>query len=89
MNYAPLRGEYKEVICFKNISIIHIDWGNIEVFEGQSYRECLSGFGHLRENICKDDCVLIEIDGYLCPFDKKHFGTLREWREKKLKDLGI
>jgi len=62
MNYAPMRGEYKEVICFKNISIIHIDWGNIEVFEGESYRECLSGFGHLRENICKDDCVLRLMD---------------------------
>jgi hypothetical protein len=25
----------------------------------------------------------------LWPFDKKHFGTLRELREKKLKELGI
>ncbi len=91
--YSPLRGEYKEVICLKNISITHIDcsnWvGNIEVFEGKSYRECLSGFGYLKENICKDDCILIEINGYLWPFNKKHFGTLRQLREKKLNELGI
>ena len=55
MNTAPLRGEYKEVICLKDISINHIDWGSIEVFEGKSYRECLNGFGYLKENICKDD----------------------------------
>ena len=89
MNTAPLRGEYKEVICFKNISITHIDWGIIEVFEGKSYRECLNGFGYLKENICNGDCTLIEIDGNLWPFDKKHFGTLRELREKKLNELGI
>jgi hypothetical protein len=88
MNIAPLTGEYKEVICLKTMSVIHIDCGNIEVFEGQTYRECLSGFGYLKEN-SKDDFALIEIDGYLWPFDKKHFGTLRELREKKLKELGI
>lgn len=89
MNIAPKRAEYKEVICLKTQSITHIDWGNIEVFEGESYRECLSGFGYLKENICKDDCSLIEIGGSLWPFDKKHFGTLRELRENKLKELGI
>jgi len=89
MNIAPLTGEYKEVICLKTISVIHIDCGIIEVFEGQSYRECLSGFGYLKENICYGDCALIEINGHLWPFDKKHFGTLRELREKKLKELGI
>lgn len=88
MNIAPLKGEYKEVICLKTISINHIYWGKIEVFEGKSYRECLSGFGFLKKN-SKDDCALIEIDGNLWPFDKKHFGTLRELREKKLKELGI
>ena len=88
MNYAPLRGEYKEVICLKNISITH-NYGSIEVFEGKSYRECLSGFGYLKENICKDDCILIEINGYLWPFNKKNFGTLRQLREKKLSKLGI
>ncbi len=88
MNIAPLTGEYKEVICLKTISINHIYWGKIEVFEGQSYRECLSGFGFLKKN-SKDDCALIEIDGNLWPFDKKHFGTLRDLREKKLKELAI
>ncbi len=88
MNIAPLKGEYKEVICLKTISINHIYWGTIEVFERQSYRECLSGFGFLKKN-SKDDCALIEIDGNLWPFDKKHFGTLRDLREKKLKELDI
>ena len=89
MNYAPMRGEYKEVICLKNISSTYVDWGSIEVYEGKFYRECLSGFGYLKENICDGDCALIEIDGNLWPFDKKHFGTLRELRERKLKELGI
>jgi hypothetical protein len=89
MNTAPLRGEYKEVICLKNISSTYVDYGSIEVFEGKFYRECLSGFGYLKENICDGDCTLIEIDGNLWPFDKKHFGTLRELREKKLNELGI
>jgi hypothetical protein len=65
MNIAPRRGEYREVICLKTLSIIHIDWGNIEVFEGQTYRECLSGYGYLKENICGDNGILIEINGYL------------------------
>ena len=89
MNVAPLRGEYQEVICLKTRSIIHIDWGNIEVFEGQTYRECLSGFGFLKENICKDDCVLIEINGFLWPFDKKYFVTKSELRDIKLTNIGI
>ena len=89
MNIAPLRGEYREVICLKTRSIIHIDWGNIEVFEGQTYRECLSGYGYLKENICKDDCVLIEINGCLWPFDKKYFVTKSELRDKRLKELGL
>jgi len=88
MNVAPLRGEYREVICLKTRSIIHIDWGNIEVFEGQTYRECLSGL-YLKENICKDDCVLIEINGCLWPFDKKYFVTKSELRDIKLKNIGI
>jgi hypothetical protein len=89
MNIAPLKGEYREVICLKTRSITHVDWGNIEVFEGRTYRECLSGFGFLKENICEDDSVLIEVGGHLWPFDKKHFGTLRELRERKLNDLGL
>ena len=89
MNVAPLRGEYQEVICLKTRSIIHLDWGNIEVFEGQTYRECLSGYGFLKENICKDDCVLIEVGGMLWPFDKSNFATKSEIRDIKLTELGI
>ena len=89
MNVAPLRGEYQEVICLKTRSIIHIDWGNIEVFESQTYRECLSGYGFLKENICKDDCVLIEVGGMLWPFDKSNFATKSEIRDIKLTELGI
>ena len=89
MNIAPREGEYREVVCLRSRSITHVDWGNIEVFEGQTYRECLSGFGFLKENICGDDCVLIEVCGHLWPFNKKDFGTLRELRERKLNDLGL
>ena len=96
MTTAPSRGEYKEVICLKTTSIDYVDRGTVKVHEGKYYKECLSGFGYLKENICKADpdlteinCVLIEIDGQLWPFDKKHFGTLRELREKKLKELGL
>ena len=89
MNIAPLRGVYQEVICLKTRSIIHIDWGNIEVFEGQTYRECLSGYGFLKENICKDDCVLIEVGGMLWPFDKSNFATKSDIRDIKLTELGI
>jgi hypothetical protein len=89
MNIAPREGEYREVVCLRSRSITHVDWGNIEVFEGQTYRECLSGFGFLKENICGDNCVLIEVGGHLWPFNKKDFGTLRELRERKLNDLGL
>ena len=87
MNIAPLRGVYQELICLKTRSIIHIDWGNIEVFEGKVYRECLSGFGFLKENICKDDCILIELGGMLWPFDKSNFSTLIELRDEKINQL--
>ena len=89
MNIAPREGEYREVVCLRSRSITHVDWGNIEVFEGQTYRECLSGFGFLKENICKDDCVLIEINGCLWPFDKKYFVTKSELRDIKLTNIGI
>ena len=89
MNIAPRNGEYEDVICLKTRSIIHLDWGNIEVFEGQTYRECLSGYGFLKENICKDDCVLIEVGGMLWPFDKSNFATKSELRDIKLTNIGI
>ena len=87
MNIAPLKGVYQEVICLKTRSIIHIDWGNIEVFEGKVYRECLSGFGFLKENICKDDYVLIQIGHCLWPFPKSNFSTLIELRDEKINQL--
>ena len=67
MYIAPIRGEWAELICLKTRSIIHIDWGNVEVIEGKVYRECLSGFGYLKENI-SDDYTLIEVNGMLWPF---------------------
>jgi len=87
MNIAPRRGEYREVICLKTLSIIHIDWGNIEVFEGQTYRECLSGYGYLKENICGDNGILIEINGYLWPFDEIYFITKSELRNTKIDEI--
>ena len=91
MFIAPIRGVYQELICLKTQSIIHIDWGNIEVFEGKPYRECIGGAGFLKENlkVKVKDCVLIEINGCLWPFDKKYFGTKSELRDKKLKELGL
>jgi hypothetical protein len=87
MNIAPHRGEYREVICLKTKSIISVDYGNIEIFEGKTYRECLSGFGFLKENIYSRDCVLIEIGGHLWPFDKKYFATKSELRDIKLNKI--
>lgn len=87
MYIAPTRGEWGELICLETRSIIHIDWGNVEVIEGKVYRECLSGFGFLKENICKDDCVLIELGGYLWPFPKSYFSTLIELRDNKINQL--
>lgn len=89
MNIAPLRGEYQEVICLKTRSIIHLDWGNIEVIEGKVYRNYLTGFGYLKENICGDNDILIEVGGMLWPFDKKYFATKIEFRDRQLKELGL
>ena len=89
MNIAPRNGEYEDVICLKTRSIFSMDWGNVEVIEGQIYRNCLTGFGYLKENICKDDCVLIEVGGMLWPFDKSNFATKSELRDIKITELGI
>jgi hypothetical protein len=93
-NYAPINGKYEDVICLKNMSIIDIDWGNynsfnIEVIEGKIYRNCLSGFGFLKKNICNDNQILIEIGGMLWPFLKGNFTTKDKLRDLKLKNIGI
>lgn len=87
MNISPRNGEYEDVICLKTRSIISIDFGNIEVIEGQTYRNCLSGYGYLKENISDNNHILIEIGGMLWPFYKKDFATLSELREIKINSL--
>jgi hypothetical protein len=86
MNAVSRRGECRELICIKTKSIIHIDWGNVEVIEGKVYREFISGFGYLKENI-SDDYTLIEVNGMLWPFPKINFSTLVELRDEKINQL--
>lgn len=84
--FAPVGDElYEKVVCLKDISIVHVDIGNIEVKEGESYYSYIGE--HLDE--WSTDGFLIKVGAFLWPFDKKHFGTLRQLREKKLKDLGL
>lgn len=77
MNIAPRNGEYEEVICIKSKEIIHIDWGNVEVIKGNTYR-------NYKENTCDDDNIIIEVGGMLWPFPKKNFSTIIEERDKKI-----
>lgn len=84
MNMAPRNGEYEEVICIKSKEIIHIDWGNVEVIKGNTYKNYISGFGYLKENICSEDHLLVEVGGMLWPFPKKNFSTIIEERDKKI-----
>ena len=81
-----LKGLYEEVFCLKSISIKQVDLGNIEVKEGESYQ---SYIGEHLEEWSPDTKFLIKIGSFLWPFEKKHFGTLRELRERKLNDLGL
>lgn len=85
--FAPImvEGLYEEVFCLKSISITHVDLGNVEVKEGESYQSYIGE--HLKE--WSTDGFLIKVGAFLWPFDKKNFGTLRELRERKLKDLGL
>jgi hypothetical protein len=76
---------YEEVVCLKDMSIIHIDMGNVEVKEGESYYSFIGE----QLNEWSETGFLIKVGAFLWPFDKKYFGTLRELREKKLKDLGL
>ena len=80
-------GLYEEVFCLKNMSVIHIDLGNIEVKEGEKYQSYI-GEEYLDE-WSPQNRFLVKVGAFLWPFDKKHFGTLRQLRERKLNDLGI
>jgi hypothetical protein len=79
-------GLYEEVYCLKDMSMIHVDLGNIEVKEGESYHSYI-GEEYLDE--WSPHRFLVKVGEFLWPFNKKHFGTLRELRERKLNDLGI
>ena len=80
-------GLYEEVYCLKDMSMIHVDFGNIEVKEGESYHSYI-GEEYLDE-YSPQNRFLVKVGAFLWPFNKKHFGTLRELRERKLNDLGI
>ena len=79
-------GLYEEVYCLKDMSIIHIDYGNVEVKEGEKYQ---SYIGEHLEEWSPQNKFLVRVGAFLWPFDKKHFGTLRQLRERKLNDLGL
>jgi hypothetical protein len=78
---------YEEVYCLKDMSMIHVDLGNIEVKKGESYYSYI-GEEYLDE-YSPQNRFLVKVGLFLWPFDKKHFGTLRQLRERKLNDLGI
>lgn len=79
-------GLYEEVFCLKDMSIIHIDLGNVEVKEGERYQ---SYIGEHLEEWSPQNKFLVKVGSFLWPFDKKYFGTLRQLRERKLNDLGL
>lgn len=87
MNAAPRNGKFIELICIKSKSIIHIDWGNVEIIQGKTYKNYLDGFGYLKENICDSNSILIEVGGQLWPFPQDHFSTIREIRDKKINEI--
>ena len=80
-------GLYEEVYCLKDMSMIHVDFGNIEVKEGESYHSYISE--EYLDECSPQNRFLVKVGAFLWPFNKKHFGTLRELRERKLNDLGI
>lgn len=86
--FAPIvkYGLYEEVYCLKDMSIIHVDLGNVEVKEGEKYQ---SYIGEHLEEWSPQNKFLVKVGAFLWPFDKKHFGTLRQLRERKLNDLGL
>lgn len=86
--FAPIvkDGLYEEVFCLKDMSIIHIDLGNVEVKEGEKYQ---SYIGEHLDEWSPQNKFLVKVGSFLWPFDKKYFGTLRQLRERKLNDLGL
>ena len=78
---------YEEVYCLKDMSMIHVDLGNIEVKEGECYYSYISE--EYLDEWSPQNRFLVKVGAFLWPFNKKHFGTLRELRERKLNDLGI
>jgi hypothetical protein len=86
--FAPSikEGVYEEVFCLKNMSMVHVDWGNVEVKEGESYQ---SYIGEYLDEWSPENGFLVKVGTFLWPFNKKNFGTLRELRERKLNDLGL
>ena len=80
-------GLYEEVYCLKDMSMIHIDLGNIEVKEGECYYSFISE--EYLDEWSPQNRFLVKVGAFLWPFNKKNFGTLRELRERKLNDLGI
>lgn len=79
-------GLYEEVFCLKDMSILHVDWGNFETKEGEKYQ---SYIGEHLDEWSPQNGFLIKVGAFLLPFDKKHFGTLRQLRERKLNNLGL
>ena len=80
-------GLYEEVYCLKDMSMIHVDLGNIEVKEGECYYSFISE--EYLDEWSPQNRFLVKVGAFLWPFNKKNFGTLRELRERKLNDLGI
>lgn len=90
MNIAPRNAEYEEVICLESMEVIHIDWGVIEITKGNTYKSCINGFGHLRENMgWGDDILLILRGGFIWPFPKDLFTTRAEIRDRRISEIGI
>ena len=85
---APIvvKGLYEEVYCLKDMSMIHVDFGRIDVKEGEFYQ---SYIGEYLDDYSPQNGFLIKVGSYLWPFNKKNFEPLRELRERKLKDLGL
>ena len=81
---------YEEVFCLKSMSILHVDLGNVEVKEGESYFSYIGEYlEDYLDELSTDNKLLIKVGAHLWPFNKRNFGTLRELRERKLNDLGL
>jgi hypothetical protein len=86
MSLAPKNGTYEEVICLEDYYLFK---NGVKLLKGLTYRKCLSGYGYLKQNICGDDECLLEVNGFLWSVKENIFVTKNEWRELKLKSIGI